>query len=89
MIVQWTDYMKYKSKLRGFDFTTIDEIVKYSPERYFDTVTGRRVVVGRYENHLVMIPYELDGDLLTPITIHVSSRQQINFRIRTGRFTHE
>jgi hypothetical protein len=58
MIVQWTDYMKYKSKLRGFDLTMIEQIVKYSPERYIDTVTGRRVAVGCYENILVVIPYE-------------------------------
>jgi len=35
-----------------------------------------------------MIPYETDEDAITPITIHATTRQQINFRLRTGRFTH-
>lgn len=89
MIVRWTNYLIYKSKLRGFDLAAIEQIVKYSSERYRDTITGRLIAVGRYNNQLVVIPYEIEGDVLIPITIHVSSRQQIHFRIQTGRFTHE
>ena len=37
----------------------------------------------------MMIPYELEGRTLTPVTIHVTSRQQINSRIKSGRFTNE
>jgi hypothetical protein len=80
--------MRYRARLRGFDLAKIEDIVRYSGERYFDTVTGRSVVVGRYDNMLVMIPYETDEDAITPITIHATTRQQINFRLRTGRFTH-
>jgi uncharacterized DUF497 family protein len=89
MIIVWTDYMKYKVKLRGFDLADIENILRSSPERYSDTVTGRRVAVGYHDNRLVMIPYETDETSITPVTIHVTTRQQINFRIRTGRFTHE
>jgi len=89
MIVVWTDYMKYKAKLRGFDLAPIENIVKSSPERYLDTATGRRVAVGRHDKKLVIIPYEADENSITPVTIHVTTRQQIDFRIRTGRFTHE
>ncbi|MBC8230761.1 hypothetical protein H8E77_14525 [bacterium] len=89
MTIVWTDYLKYKARLRGFDLTKIENIARYSPERYSDTVTGRRIAVGRHDNKLVMIPYEADEDSITPVTIHVITRQQINFRIRTGRFIHE
>lgn len=34
MIVVWTDYMKYKAKLRGFDLAAIENIVSSPPERY-------------------------------------------------------
>ena len=88
-MIVWTDYMKYRARLRGFDLARIEHIVRYSPERYFDTATGRRVVVGRHENTLAMISYEVDEDSITPITIHATTRQQIRFRIRTVRFTHE
>ena len=88
--VVWTDYMKYRAKLRGFDLARIEEIVRHSPERYFDVATRRHVVVGRHGNTLVMIlPYEIGGDSITPITVHATTRQQINFRLRTGRHTHE
>jgi hypothetical protein len=43
--------------------------VRYSSERYFDTATGRLVVVGRHDNTLVMIPYEADKGSITLITI--------------------
>lgn len=89
MTIVWTDYLKYKAKLRGFELAKIENIVRYLLERYSDTVTGRRVAVGRHDNKLVMVPYEADDDSVTPVTIHVTTRQQVNFRMRTGRFTHE
>jgi hypothetical protein len=27
--------------------------------------------------------------VIVPVTVHATSRQQINFRLQTGRFTHE
>jgi hypothetical protein len=60
--------------------------VRFSEERYFDTATQRMVAVGRHGNRLIMIPYEQEGETVTPITIHATARQQINFRLRTGRF---
>ena len=38
--------MKYKARLRGFDLAKIEDIVKYSTERYFDTETGRQIAIG-------------------------------------------
>ena len=89
MRVEWTDYMKYKARLRGFDLARIEEIVKHSVERYFDTETGRRVVIGHHDRMLVIVPYEVNQGLITPITIHATTRQQIRFRIQTGRYTFE
>ena len=86
--IVWTEYMSYRARLRGFDFAKIEAIIRYSTERYFDTATGRLVAVGRHDNTLVLIPYETDEDTITPITIHATTRQQINFRLRTGRYIH-
>ena len=83
----WTDYLNYRVKLRGFNLASIEDIIRYSNERYFDTSTGRWVVVGKDSNILVMIPHEISEDsTITPITIHATTRQQINFRIKSGRF---
>ena len=89
MTVVWTDYLKYRAKLRKFDLGKIENIIRYSPERYSDMATGRLVAVGKHDNTLVMIPYEADENSITPVTIHVTTRRQINFRIKTGRLANE
>ena len=89
MDVMITDYLRYRAKLRGFRLDEIEEIVRYSSERYVDTATGRKVVVGRHGDVLVMIPYDIEGDSMVPTTIHATTRQQVKFRIKVGRFTYE
>jgi len=61
----------------------------YSTERYFDTITRRLIAVGQHENVLVIIPYEKTSDSIIPVTVHAITRQQIIFRLKTGRFVHE
>jgi len=87
--VIWTGYMQYRARLRGFDLAKIEQIVRYSGERYFDTATGRLIAVGRMDDLVVMIPYDTDPGSITPVTIHATTRQQLNFRLKTGRFIHE
>lgn len=87
--IEWTDYLKYRAKLRGFDLTILENIIRRSDERYFDTETLRVIAIGRHDLQLVAIPYELNEDVITPVTVHAITRQLIQFRLRTGRFTHE
>lgn len=87
--VAWTDYMRYRAVLRGFDLVRIEEVVRYSPERYVDNATGRLVAVGRHLDGLMMVPYELESDVIRPVTVHATPRAQIDARIKSGRFTHE
>ena len=85
----WTDYMRYRARTRGFDLDKIEHIVRYSSERYMDTETKRRVAVGRHDGALVLVPYEVDENTITPVTVHAITRQQIRLRLRTGRFVYE
>lgn len=87
--IVWTDYMKYRAKLRRFDLARIEHIVRYSGERYLDTETGRHITVGRIDDLLVMIPCDSESGSITPVTVHATTRQQINFRLKTGRFINE
>ena len=87
--VVWTEYMKYRIGLRGFRIAMVEHILRYSSERYADTATGRVVAIGRHDKLVVMIPYDREGDTLTPVTIHSTTRKQINSRVRSGRFTNE
>lgn len=87
--IVWTDYVRYRAGLRGFDLAAVEHIVRHSSERYVDTATGRFVAVGRHGKSLVMVPYEQEAGTLIPVTIHITSRQQVNFRRKSGRFRHE
>jgi len=87
--IVWTDYFVYRVRLRGFELSKIENILRHSTERYFDTVTQRLIVVGKHGKRLVTIPYEKRKGEITPVTIHTTTRQQINFRIKTGRFVNE
>ncbi|NKQ34780.1 MAG: hypothetical protein HF973_04100 [Chloroflexi bacterium] len=88
-MIVWTDYMRYRARLRGFDLETLEKILLYATERYYDTETGRAVVIGRHNRKLIVLPYETNEDELVPITVHVITRRQINFRLKTGRFINE
>lgn len=88
-VIVWTDYMKYRAKLRGFELSKVENILRHSGERYFDTTTQRLIAVGKHDDRLVIIPYEKHGNEITPVTIHVITRQQINFRLKMGRFIYE
>jgi hypothetical protein len=89
MGVAWTDYLRYRAALRGFELKRIEQILESSKERYVDTATNRHVVVGRCSGTVVLIPYEQEEGVVTPVTIHATSRQQIEFRIKMGRLIHE
>ena len=81
-----TDYLSYRLKERNYDLNRIKEILRFGTERYFDTETGRNVVVGTHGKKTVLVPYEETEVAITPVTIHAITRQQIRFRINTGRF---
>lgn len=87
--IVWNDYIKYRADLRGYALDKIEAILRYSSEKYFDESTHRMIVVGNHDDRLVMVPYEIAKKSIVPITIHAVSRQQIKFRIKSGRFTYD
>ncbi|MCX7093811.1 MAG: hypothetical protein NTY50_10235 [Methylobacter sp.] len=84
-----TDYLKFRAELRHFDLLLIEQIIRYGSERYYDVETQRVIVVGEHGDKLVMIPYEETEMELIPVTIHTTTRQQIKFRLTTGRLIYE
>ena len=54
----WSDYLQYRAESRGFEIAKIEEILRFSRERYYDTETGRLIAVGKHDSRLVVIPYE-------------------------------
>ena len=81
-----TSYLRYRVTQRGFDLDLIENILRFSSERYYDVETDRTIVVGKHSEQLVLVPYEHNENTITPITIHATTRQQVRFRLKTGRF---
>jgi hypothetical protein len=84
--IVWTDYLMFRAQQRGFELAELEHIMRYATERYFDTQTLRRIVIGRCRHVWVLIAYEEDDAALTPVTVHPVTRWQITTRVRTGRF---
>jgi len=63
-MIEWTEYLKHRAAIRGFDLERLEHIIRHSSERYFDTETGRHVAVGKHDEQLVMIPTRLNGKSL-------------------------
>jgi hypothetical protein len=73
-MINWTDYLKYRAALRGFELEKLEDVIRHSSERYFDTETERHVVVGRHNLQLVMIAYDIKSDTTIPVTVHTITR---------------
>ncbi len=85
----WTEYMKYRLFKREFDLVAIEQIVRHTSERYIDNETHRHIAIGKHKNAIILVPYEESETSLTPVTVHATTRRQINFRIKTGRYSNE
>lgn len=88
-MVIWTECLVYRARLRAFDLEQIENILKYTDERYLDRETGRFIAIGRLDDKLVLIAYEVENADIIPVTVHAVSRQQIRYRLRSGRLKHE
>ena len=87
--INWTEYLRYRADIRGYNLLVIEDIIRYSKERYFDISTRRMVAIGKHDERTVIIPYEETPGIITPVTIHAITRQQIKYRIKSGRLLHE
>ncbi len=67
--------MRYRLSLRGYDPAVIEDILWYFSGRYTDTLTERAVAVGRHGNVLVMVPYEIKGNEIIPVTVHATDKK--------------
>jgi hypothetical protein len=62
--IVWSDYIRYRAKLREFSLERVEEILNHSSERYFDSETHRMIAVGKHDNRLVVIPYDEEGGII-------------------------
>ncbi len=92
--IRFTEYFRERLRLRNVPETIVRKILTESTERYFDVETLRFVAVarasfGRKGARLLMVAYEQEGDILTAVTIHDVTRQQVQARVESARWIEE
>lgn len=51
-----------------------------------DAAEAKALLEAAYEDEAVFLPPSVLNKITSPITIHTTTRQQIRFRLKTGRF---
>src|SRR5258708_36236884 len=82
-MIYWTDYLKYRAALRGFELEKLESMIGHSTERYFDTETERHMVVGRHNLQLVVVAYDIENGTMIAVTVHAITVQPRRFRQST------
>ena len=72
----WSEYLKYRANLRKFDLDKIEDILRFTSERYYDTETDRLIAVGKHHGILVIIPYEINQEFILEVT-HLYQKSRV------------
>ena len=68
----------------------VNQAKQQLPQLIEQAVGGNEVIITKGGQPVVrLVVYEKTENAVTPITIHATTRQQINFRLKTGRFIYE
>ena len=80
-------YFLYRLKVREYELEKVESILRTSFEVYFDSDTGRNIKVGKHDNVLIIVAYDVEQDgSTTPVTVYQTSRKQINYYLKKERF---
>ncbi len=80
-------YFLYRLKIREYNIEKVESVLRTSSEVYFDTHTGRDIKVGKHDNDLIMIAYDVEQDgSITPVTVYKITRKQIRYYLKEERF---
>jgi hypothetical protein len=91
--VEYSDYLRFRLRVRGIPDKMPERIYRESQERYYDNTTGRHIAVLSVVYHRrrkrMMIAYDEFFDYVEIVTIHPIEKQQIQNRVFSGRWTYE
>lgn len=93
MEVKYSDHLRFRIRVRGIPEPMPEQIYRESKQHYYNHHTLRHIAIMevhyRQRRTLMMIAYDQMPDHVEIITIHPITRDQIQERLRTGRWTHE
>ncbi len=74
-------------KVREYNLEKVELVLRTSSEVYFDIHSGRDIKVGKHDNELIIVAYDLEADgSITPVTVYQTSRKQIKYYLKEERF---
>lgn len=93
MRITYSNHLRFKMQARAIPEQMPGQIYLESTQRYYNHHSLRRIAVMevhyRQRRTLMMIAYDQTSDQAEIITIHPITRDQIQERLRAGRWTYE
>ena len=93
MKVTYSKHLRFKMQQRDISELVPERIYRESTQRFYNHHSLRQIavleVLYRQRRVLMMIAYDQMPDEAEIITIHPITREQIQDRLRSGRWTHE
>lgn len=93
MEVKYSDHLRFKMQVREIPEQMPERIYRESKQRYYNHHSLRRIAVmevhHKQRRTWMMIAYDQTSDYAEIITLHPVTKDQIQERLRTGRWTHE
>lgn len=93
MEIRYSDHLRFKLRVRDIPGQVPERIYRESRQRYDNHHTLRHIAVMQVHYHrhrtLMMIAYDRRADHVEIVTIHPITKDQIQERLRTGRWTYE
>lgn len=76
--------------LRGIDRRLPERIIREAERVFVDTETGYWIALAEVPygegSHLMMVAFEKESDGITAITIHPLSQEDVDSKLRSGRW---
>lgn len=91
--IKHSDHLRFKLRVRGIPEQVPERIYRESKQRFYNHHSLRHVAILEVYYHrrrvLMMIAFDQLPDSVEIVTIHPITKDQIQDRVRLGRWTHE
>lgn len=90
MKIVYKPHLKIRLRQREIPTDYPKQIIESADQEYFDTLTKRNVAIKKleFEGNLrnILVAYDIIGNIIEAVTIHIISDREIENKVRTGRW---
>ena len=88
--IEYCEHLTERLRLREIDEALPRQVIRQARQVFRDTATGYRIAIAPApylgETHLMMVVFEIDGDVATAITVHPLEERDVEAKVRNGRW---